>query len=345
MKPKIVAIVALVSMVLLLLALSLIKMRKTLHPTNSNAAVSPRQEPKAVGAEQPAEISKEVSGLHFDTTVVKDIDQAFRNSSTDPVSAALQFKSVLESKKQTPDQMQSQWLKDRIQDLQPKALAMLGQDLNHARETQDARSLLLTIAIANKLQPDALGQQDPSSAIKDSLLSGSNDSAYIWRITEAKATLIPGAFTEDGGIGSQGITLTPKEGHQFLRVHAHIKNLSNEADKPYTLWAVGDVKRSFAAIFDRFNKPDKPYRWLDDGFIYLLSATSEMYACVHVCAGSKLRDSSLTVTSPDGSGGIITTPQRIVADEDFELDVLFAIPRGASGWRLLVLGAPPAELR
>ena len=53
---------------------------------------------------------------------------------------------------------------------------------------------------------------------------------------------------------------------------------------------------------------------------------------------------TVTKSSPGGSGSMTFPGSRAKQGEQFEIDVLFSVPKGIDGFRLLMLGAQPVPV-
>jgi len=272
------------------------------------------------------------SDLKWHKSIKEFVDEAISLSSQDPVSSLALFKEILQERNKKLKPNQKVWLEQQISSLQPQAIDILKRDFETAAGALDLRGMTIAFNLANGIVKDSIKNEPVMSETKIKLLSGTEGVKFIWKIDTVMATFIKGSYNEE----SRKLTISPREGHQLLRVRALIENISTEPDKSYALWGmVGFKKRTISRMFDA-----SKCRWLDDSFIYVATTTSELIPCMHVSENSGLGFLTLQFTS----GELVVPPKPIEKEKKIDIDVFFSVPKERNEYRLFILGAPPINL-
>lgn len=258
-----------------------------------------------------------------------DVDEAARLSVTDPVSAALLYKDVLEGGKK-PTAEQRVWLTQQIASLGPRASEILQGDYDRAAKATDVRGIVLAAAAAERIGATSLRREPALEEIKKKMLEG-GESASLWKISEVSATFSKG-YSESGGMNFS--VIVPR-GSQVLRVKARVENASAAPDPEYVLYAMGPLKR----ILGKLSATTEAHRWIDQNFVFVTAGGSELIGASAIAKGSDL------ATIQVGSGSRLTYPPKALKKgESLVLDAVFVVPLEAKELRLVVLGAAPVEI-
>ena len=213
-------------------------------------------------------------------------------------------------------------------------------DFHAALETGSPHDALIAAAVAGKAGETALAQGDALAALQRKLVSPTPANTPLWRLSEVVGRRIGEQYAE-GRAGSDRVVVAAPPGYELLRVQACIENVSDASDAPYYPWALPETKKD---LLPDPGPGDTPARWLDEGFIHLLTSDTEICACLHVVAGCALRDDALVVSDSLGEGNVICVPQRVKRGVALDIDVLFVVPQGLEKARLLVSGAAPVAV-
>jgi hypothetical protein len=273
-----------------------------------------------------------------------DVERAARLRSTDAVSALLLFKTVHDRKKDGPTPSQKIWLSEQISALTPTALATLRRDYEQAAKESNLLDMLLVQVVSNKIAKGSIDVAGELTVVKNRVFTGQGTPEYVWKVDQPLLENIDSPYTEGGSFNR--FTLSSKNGFRLVRVKARVTNVSRAAEKPYGLFAFEPIKAAIAPIFHKPEDLPGKYRWIDDSFVYLLTPASDLIPCSHVIEGCTLRSvGSMTVSSPDGSGRVISLPQPLQNAGSIDIDVIFSVPNDLSGFRLFVFGAAPIPVR
>jgi hypothetical protein len=146
-------------------------------------------------------------------------------------------------------------------------------------------------------------------------------------------------------VGLDRATLTAAKGFRFIRVYAQIKNISKIPDPPYTLWALGDLKRTFQGIFGDHDQ-SKPSRLAIDEFVYVVTNGGDFIPCGHVYSTcGELRKITMNLPTKEGGGAQMFVGSYVDSGTSFNLDAAFAVPEQISELKLLVLGSSPVSFK
>ncbi len=280
----------------------------------------------------------------------KKLDTVMANYAGDQVSAYLTLNEILNRKledKDRPTDTQRAWLEKAVVAVQPRAIDVLRRDFAAAVASRDLRGALIALSVAEKVRKDGLPEAKAAlPRLKSDLFSGKPIDRPIWKIHEPKATWLKEAYTE--GDFTQQFTLTPDAGFHLLRVTTRVENISSDSDPSYTLWSLSDFKKvihgvGFAEVGEDLSKP---HRMTLDEHFFLLTPGGDLISCIHVCKDcTKLRGLSYTVSGKDGKASfMIFTGGEVIQGSDFLVDVIFSVPEGIEGLRLLILGGLPVPM-
>ncbi|HUV38229.1 MAG TPA: hypothetical protein VMY39_01385 [Planctomycetota bacterium] len=282
--------------------------------------------------------------LAWDESDTATVNKVLAEYEKNPVSACLTLSGFLEraGDKAVTDR-QKTWLEQAVKTCRPHAVAVVRHDLREAAADWDLRGSLMLAAVGSKLTKEGWEEEAAALArVKNHVVSGGRSRNAVWKVTNASAERLGESYSE--GFGTSQTTLTPKQGFELLRVKASVENISTGPDLPYVPWCLGDFKRVFAAGLGDDDTPANG-RLVVDEMIFLLTAGGDWISCGYVCSGcDKLRDFSLTLTGKDGGVTHIFLGTMVKPGEKFDLDVIFSVPSGTDGLRLLMLGSEPVDL-
>lgn len=258
-----------------------------------------------------------------------DVDEATRLAGTDPVSAALLYKDVLEGGKK-PTAEQRVWLTQQLASLGSRAAEILQGDYDRAAKATDVRGMMMAAAAAERIGATSLRREPTFEEIRKKMLE-SGGSAALWNISEVSATFSKG-YSESGGMNFS--VIVPKGSH-VLRVKARVENANAATDPEYLLYAMGPLKR----ILGKLSGTTEAHRWIDQNFVFVTVGEGGLIGASVIARGSDLA----TIQVNSGSR-LIYPPKALKKGESVVLDAVFVVPLEAKELKLVVLGAAPVEL-
>jgi hypothetical protein len=258
-----------------------------------------------------------------------NVDEATRLAGTDPVSAALLYKDVLEGGKK-PTAEQRVWLTQQIASLGPRAAEILQGDYDRAAKATDFRGMMLAAAAAERIGATSLRREPSLDEIKKKMLEGGG-SVALWNVSEVSATFSKG-YSESGGMNFS--VIVPKGSH-VLRVKARVENASAATDQEYVLYAMGPLKRILGAL----SATTEAHRWIDQDLVFVTAGEQGLIGASAIARGSDL------ATIQVSSGNRLTYPPKALKKgQSLVLDAVFVVPLDAKALKLVVLGSAPIEL-
>ncbi len=289
-------------------------------------------------------------------TLKKALDEARQN----PVSAYLRFAGLLkaeDTKNRITVEDQRTWLVNATAALRPSVQALVQRDYTAALQAQDLRGALIAVDIASKIkQQDSVGaiadlvRRFPKlSAIWEASQQGTCRCPPVWKVTELKVTRMS-SYSESYGLSS--LSVTPKDGHELVKVTAKIENVSPNSDPPYVASTLpGHLRIAFDMDEDEWIKINGPKRLASSRYLSLKTSAGN-FPCQFVCKDSDdelIGGTGFTtalVFLRMGNAKVAEYPGAYVEKgEAFNLAVLFSVPKGASGLELIVLGSPPVAIQ
>jgi len=298
--------------------------------------------PSAATEEKSEEDTGHSSGLKWDKDLVKDVDKGIALSTTDPVSAVLTFKCLLDREKGGPTAKQRSWLEAQVAEYQPQALEMLRQDFAEATQANDMREMFLIKSVADQIQEEAVEDNARLAVTKSELFSGAHKGRLMWKVTQAEAVPIDGIYTEGSNFpGSMKTTLTPGPGCILIRVSATIENVDKNSDRTYALWAFNPFKRLLAS--EPASGSNENYRWYDDGMVAVLTPGGDIISDPYTVSGSSM-SIQIADVGPERKGVKICPPEAILTGKSISPVLIFSVPQGIKGFRLWIMGAEPVPL-
>jgi len=271
------------------------------------------------------------------------VTNVLTNYTADPVSACLTFQELLKQEKDGPRGNAREWLEKAVRQTQPPALEMLERDFKTAAASRDLRAAWVAVAAAVRMKTNALPDAPAAIAkLKSDLWSGKPPAKPVWRLGQPKGTWLRGPYTE-GSFNNQ-VTLSPKQGMQLLRVTAEVENISSTSDAPYFLWTRSGLIREMQSLFG--SNKGGPQRWATDDLVFLLTPGGDLLPCSHVCEGSSLRGAlTMTMFSKEGAGqSMLFGGEQVARGEKYTADVIFSVPAGLEGLRLIIFGSAPVAV-
>lgn len=309
-----------------------------------SAAVTPATAKPPPDLGRPPELPAVPAGLTWHEQDKDDVKSAIHNYSKDQVSAFLTFLEILQRENDGPTPEQKAWLTKTTDLLEPRAKAVVGRDFKHAASMLDLRNCLICSAVADKIDKDFLEEEEATLArIREAVTTGKRIPYPVWQVTNAKGARLTGSY--DDSSGGSVVTLTPKEGFEFLQVTADVANVSANSDPPYVACAFAGIKGAFLAL-ELGDKVPEPRRAAVDEFLWLVTPAGTWLQSGHVCVGcQKLRGCAVTITSGQSAGTMIFPGAFVTKGDKFTIDVLFSVPKEMNDFKLLMLGAGPVPVK
>jgi len=270
-------------------------------------------------------------GLKWHKDLRGDVDEATRLAQTDPVSAALLCKDVLQGGKK-PTAEQRVWLTQQIASLRPRAMEILEGDYDRAAKAKDVRGMVVAgraAVLVEQIGATIVGFGDLTVTEEIQKMLEGGGGAALWNISEVSATFSKG-YRE-----SVFSVIVPKGSH-VLRVKARVENANEATDPEYVLYAMGRLKRIGVKA------TTEPHRWIDESFVFLTAGAGPLIRPAAIARGSDLI--TMQVTSRAGQTFQIVEPKALKKGESVVLDAVFVVPLEAKELKLVVLGAAPLEL-
>lgn len=134
--------------------------------------------------------------------------------------------------------------------------------------------------------------------------------------------------------------ITSKPGFRLVRVKAKVLNIWPHKERPYARFAFSAIEN----IMMQDDLPEGPFRWLDDQFVFVLTPTRDLIPCCHIAEGCALRGNSMTITKPGEAPRMIFPPKAVKNGDSVGIEMIFSVPSGVSGLKLLVAGAAPVPI-
>ncbi|MCY2986726.1 MAG: hypothetical protein NTY19_02545 [Planctomycetota bacterium] len=293
----------------------------------------------------------------------KTLESAIANYREDPVCAYLSFVGSLatpDSKEGTLSTEQRSWLKHATEILRPHVERLLERDYKRAIAADDARAAGIALEVRESVRGDGkeqdvaemlvtLGKRYPEILkLLNETLQGRTRCPPVWKISGATATRLT-SYSESAAVLNE-IRITPKPGHEIVRVKAKVENISSTSDAVY---APKCLPGALSMLFDmdkgEWSKITGPRRLASQKFLSL-KTNSGTLPCQFVCKGcGTLRGGTMSAFMIDllgpGKGKVIPYPGSYVGrGQEFEIDVLFTVPKGDRDLRLYFLGSTPVPV-
>lgn len=342
--------------------------RRPNAPVRRNPVQTDKGEPKLA---PPPALASLPQGSQWTESTKKDIDKALKNYADDQVSTYVAFRDLIrksDDKKEKADLTtdQRKWLQDSLTLLKPRAIAVLNRDINMARARQDFRGAfiasltLLTVTETNDVQTfdDFMATLPKVADLMKESFKAKGGSRDVWQITDATGDFL--ASYSEGFYPSQTIVTPDKEGFRILRVRAKVKNVSLTSDPSYIPGALNFFKRML--LVDDRDEIKKPSRLAGDTFIYVVNAEyTKSFPVGYITKyGNPVLRNALTSLL----GEMITSGGRteevklagkalqklhpgsfVEQGEEFDIDVLFPVPKDSDEFQLVIIGSPPVPIK
>lgn len=293
------------------------------------------------------------------------LDKALKDYVEDQVSAYFTFREISEDKKANLSDEQRKWLQDALVVLKPRTIAVLNYDLGRARAHSDLRGAyiasltLLSVAEKTSELVDNLAGAFPtlSDLIKKSFQQVSEP---VWEVTNVTGEFMP-SYREGPNYSNQ-IEVSPgKPGYRFLRVKAHLTNISKRSDPPYTPWALNAFRR--ITLEDGRDKMTKPSRLAGDAFVHALTLDyTQSFPSTFVTRENKILRNQGVGAVMDlfggsflGAGGDAAKVAKAALQNNggsfveqgtaFDIDVLFPVPQDVNSFRLMIIGSATVPIQ
>lgn len=286
----------------------------------------------------------------------EDLYNAVAAYQKDPVSAYHSFNEVNEKKRGVLSEQQKAWLQAVVSVCALDARSLLMRDFEKAVAARDLRGARLAADAAAGLPGNGLGDESLArlGELTNRIIAGEEIPQPVWKVSDAKGVFLPGKYSDT--FGTATTTVTPGPGARLLKVKAQFTNISADADPPYILWAFAAPIREVMDLASAIGLPrgissgevdTAPKRWANKEFIYVVVPKGDggqLARCAFVCSKSGAL-AGIRVTGPDRSSTEPVFPGRYVRqNHTFSDSLLFSVPEGAEGLRLLVLGASPVPI-
>jgi hypothetical protein len=276
------------------------------------------------------------------------LERVIAKFAEDPVSAHLQFNSIINRKENEnpPTLQQRNWLESAMKAARGKAIERLRQDFKRAIETDDLRLATIVGAVADKVQKELLKQETASvAALTSSVLSAKSVGRPVWKINGATAKFLTDDVTEGSGLNS--ITVKPREGFVLVHVTATVTNVGSDSDPPYTPWIFSDFKQAIFRSPWGGKKMDlaKPHRLADEEFLFVVTPGGDMFECVYTYLGARvMRSTQIVAKAKDGKAVVTSVGTYVAEGRSFKVNSLFSVPKDTRDLRLYMGGAPPVPV-
>jgi hypothetical protein len=279
--------------------------------------------------------------LGWSEALAKEVTAALAGYPTDPVSAHLTWAGLLGKEKDPPTATQKAWLQKAAEASKPDALALLQRDLRAAVAANDLLGASIAVVVGGKVQKDWPDGDDKNALglTKVRVLGGAEIVKPVWEVSGVSGSWVEGSYTES--FYPNQTTISPAAGFHLLRVKGTVRNVSEGSDAPYVLWSGSELQRAVAKVFAEPDTPGSTKRLAMGGFFWAATPGGDLVSCGFVPeACSALRGKiGLKV-----DGKPLPLGSFIKHDESFALDVLFSVPTGIEGFRLLAFGAAPVPI-
>lgn len=307
-------------------------------PNVPSKASDPEAAPSSVAPHAPEPVGPPPSD--WDKVLAGDIERATRLRPNDPVSAFLLFKGVLEREKDGPTPRQKKWLAGQLEQLRPTVLSTVQGDFKAAAAKSNLLDMLIAKVVGDRAAKGTIDGEKEMKAAKDRVFRGEGSPEYVWQVEDFTLQPMESPYKEGD------LSIASKPGFRLVRAKARVTNISKTEQPPYTLFAFEPLETAFVPISCNIDDLPKPFRWLDDSFVCLLTPELEVISCSHVIEGSDLRRGlGVTIRDNDGGARVLAMPQAVKSGETIKLDVLFSVPKDLGECKLLVFGAAPVAAK